>query len=548
MTIFFVLSGFLITRNILAQLDEKGRVELKAFWKKRILRLYPVMIAMIVALVIVSALTNRILFTKACQDIPSALLGYNNWWQIFNNVSYFNRSGIASPLMHFWSLAIELQFYILYPLLILGLSKLTKNKKLFAGVTLILGVISAGLMWALFDPTKDPSRIYYGTDTRMFALLFGALPAFAEAELRKKGSPKVKSIISLALLAVLMWAMFSLDGYSRGGQILVTVLAVLLVVFFLDRRNMVGNILSTAPFQWLSHRSYGIYIWHFPIILLMSGGKRTGAVMVLFEILVIFIVSELSYHWIEVPIREGVIGKTMRKIKKRPQSDKERRFQMRLKQRVKRLSICGGILLGITILLMAFVPKKSAMVEQHKVATKKEQEKQKKPKKEDIMANLDILLVGDSIAADAANSFNTIFPDSICDTKIGRNAYEAPEIIKNYKKEYSWDGDAVILSLAINGPLNNSLKEVREVIGKEKPLFIVTGKAPYEMYEGPNNKQIHKFVKEDKNAYVIDWYQYSKDHPEYFDQDETHLLPKGGEAYTDCIKQAVLKVFEKNGE
>ena len=544
-TIFFVLSGFLITRNILTQLDENGKLDVVAFWKKRILRLYPVMIVMIITLIFVSAMANRILFTKACHDIPSVLFGYNNYWQIFSNVSYFNRSGIASPLMHFWSLAIELQFYLFYPLLIVLLSKVKKDRKLFAGVTLILGVISAGLMWNLFSSTADPSRIYYGSDTRMFSLLFGALPAFAEEYIRRKGSPKVKSILSAILLEVLLWSMVALDGYSRGGQIFVTLIGVLLVALFVDRRNVVGRIMSIKLFHWLSQRSYGLYIWHFPIILLMSEGKKAGIGMIFLEILIIFIVSELSYRWIEVPVKEDVIGKTLRKIKKKPENEKERKSQLRLKERVKRLAFIGGTLVLAALLCIAFVPRKSSIAKPTKVETKKH--KKTKPRK-DAVKDLDLLLVGDSIAADAVNSFDEIFPDSICDTKIGRNAYEAPGIIKKYKKEYSWDGDAVILSLAINGPLNNSLQEVRDVIGKDKPLFIVTGKAPYEMYEESNNKKIYEFAKVDQNTYVIDWYKYSKDHPEYFDQDETHLLPEGGKAYTDCIKKTVLKVLKENGD
>ena len=111
-TVFFVISGFLITRILLTELDNTGTIDLKDFWIRRIRRLVPAILTMLVVLIFVSAIFNRVLFTKACKDLLSAVFCYNNWWQIFNNVSYFENAGAPSPLTHCWSLAIEAQFYL----------------------------------------------------------------------------------------------------------------------------------------------------------------------------------------------------------------------------------------------------------------------------------------------------------------------------------------------------------------------------------------------------------------------------------------------------
>ncbi|MEI3364560.1 MAG: acyltransferase [Enterocloster sp.] len=182
-TVFFVLSGYLITGILISEVEEEGTIDLKNFWLRRIRRLVPAVMSMAVVIIFVSAVVNRIIFTKGCKDFLASVLGFNNWWQIFNKISYFEAAGVPSPFTHCWSLAIETQFYLIYPLILLGIYKLVKSRGegranrglLFAGVTLLLALISVILMIVLFDPQQDASRVYYGTDTRAFSLLFGAL-------------------------------------------------------------------------------------------------------------------------------------------------------------------------------------------------------------------------------------------------------------------------------------------------------------------------------------------------------------------------------------
>lgn len=224
-TVFFVLSGYLITGILISEVEEEGTIDLKNFWLRRIRRLVPAVMSMAVVIIFVSAVVNRIIFTKGCKDFLASVLGFNNWWQIFNKVSYFEAAGVTSPFTHCWSLAIETQFYLIYPLILLGIYKLAKSRGegrakrglLFAGVTLLLALISVILMIVLFDPQQDASRVYYGTDTRAFSLLFGALLAilWEYRMVPRRLSASVNMVLGSVSFAVLLVMTIAINGSSN---------------------------------------------------------------------------------------------------------------------------------------------------------------------------------------------------------------------------------------------------------------------------------------------------------------------------------------------
>lgn len=177
-TIFFVLSGYLITRLLLNEVAKTGRIDLKSFWIRRIRRLVPAVVTVVVVTCALCTLFNHVMLTKMRPDILPSLLFFNNWWQIAQNVSYFNALGDPSPLTHFWSLAIEEQFYLIWPPLLFAMVSMHVSKPNTRRVVLGLAVVSALAMMVLYNPAADPSRVYYGTDTRVFSLLLGAWMAF----------------------------------------------------------------------------------------------------------------------------------------------------------------------------------------------------------------------------------------------------------------------------------------------------------------------------------------------------------------------------------
>ena len=580
-TVFFVLSGYLITGILISEGEEEGTIDLKNFWLRRIRRLVPAVMSMAVVIIFVSAVVNRVIFTKGCKDFLASVLGFNNWWQIFNKVSYFEAAGVPSPFTHCWSLAIETQFYLIYPLILLGIYKLAKSRGegrakrglLFAGVTLLLALISVILMIVLFDPQQDASRVYYGTDTRAFSLLFGALLAilWEYRMVPRRLSASVNMVLGSVSFAALLVMTIAINGSSnfwyRGGQFVGTILTVLMVYAVSGRKTWLSRFLSNPVLKWIGDRSYSIYLWHYPIILLISKGIKASWWITLIEIVLSVVLAELSYRFIETPIRHGIIGEYLNILRSRPRSRQEKKRQVQVARRSLKIMAGTFVLTVSLILCMVFVPKKNALdtlqkreakAEETGKMTEEQLAKQKAKGSEsddtictadltddEILEGLNLLLIGDSIAVDVTDDFYEIFPNSVSDTKIGRITSLGKQVLDSYIDEKKWEGEGVIFASLSNSPINGELEDIREKIGKDMPLFLTTVRIPHDTFEDESNSKIKKFVEENDHTYLIDWYAASEGHDEYFDADDTHLLSAGAKAYAKCIKEAVLDVYKK---
>lgn len=580
-TVFFVLSGYLITGILISEVEEEGTIDLKNFWLRRIRRLVPAVMSMAVVIIFVSAVVNRIIFTKGCKDFLASVLGFNNWWQIFNKVSYFEAAGVPSPFTHCWSLAIETQFYLIYPLILLGIYKLVKSREegrakrglLFAGVTLLLALISVILMIVLFDPQQDASRVYYGTDTRAFSLLFGALLAILwEYQMVPRGlSASVNMVLGSVSFAVLLVMTIAINGSSnfwyRGGQFVGTILTVLVIYTVSGRKTWLSRFLSNPVLKWIGDRSYSIYLWHYPIILLISKGIKASWWITLIEIVLSVVLAELSYRFIETPIRHGIIGEYLNILRSRPKSRQEKKRQVQVARRSLKVMAGTFVLTVSLILCMIFVPKKNALDTLQKRESKAKEtgkmtEEQLAKQKangsesedticttdltdDEILEGLNLLLIGDSIAVDMTDDFYEMFPNSVSDTKIGRITSLGKQVLDSYIDEKKWEGEGVIFASLSNSPINGELEAIREKIGKDMPLFLTTVWIPHDTFEEESNSKIKKFVEENDHTYLIDWYAASEGHDEYFDADDTHLLSAGAKAYAKCIKEAVLDAYKK---
>ena len=164
---------------------------------------------------------------------------------------------------------------------------------------------------------------------------------------------------------------------------------------------------------------------------------------------------------------------------------------------------------------------------------------------DEILEGLNLLLIGDSIAVDVTDDFYEMFPNSVSDTKIGRITSLGKQVLDSYIDEKKWEGEGVIFASLSNSPINGELEDIREKIGKDMPLFLTTVRIPHDTFEEESNSKIKKFVEENDHTYLIDWYAASEGHDEYFDADDTPLLPAGAKAYAKCIKEAVLAAYKK---
>ncbi|MEC0266884.1 acyltransferase family protein [Paenibacillus anseongense] len=317
-SVFFVLSGYLITDMLLEERKSKNRIDLKRFWIRRIRRLLPAMLSMIITVAAFLAISNHSRLISIQGDIWSAITYTSNWYNIFHQVSYFESFGPPSPLGHLWSLAIEEQFYLLWPLIIIGLSRFfspTRGK--FVLLTLAGAIISYIAMVILYEPGTDPSRVYYGTDTRAFGLLIGAALAFIcpsrkliDPNLRKNRS-WINGMGIIGLLIVIY--MFLQTGeYDQslytGGMLVLSFATSFVIAAAASPSGLVSKILGWKPLRWIGVRSYSIYLWHYPVIVLTSStSPNTDASYFLQMIQLILSIgfAALSYSFIETPFRSG---------------------------------------------------------------------------------------------------------------------------------------------------------------------------------------------------------------------------------------------------
>jgi peptidoglycan/LPS O-acetylase OafA/YrhL len=380
--IFFVISGYLITALLLAEWHESGRIELKKFWLRRARRLLPALYLLLVVCLAFAVVFLPGEVARLRGDVVAALGYVTNWYLIFGHVSYFEAVGRPSLLQHLWSLAVEEQFYLIWPpILALGLAigatRLRQRRMLT--VALIGAVASAVAMGLLYAPGVDPSRIYYGTDTRATGLLCGAALAFlwvpgdkhrpSEArhygfELPGRGrlrrrwgwmAPLLFDILGFAALGALVWLCLHLGEFEpflyKGGFVLVGIATTATIMAVVSPYTLIGaRLLGSAPLRWIGVRSYGIYLWHWPVFMVTRpdldvpfGGWRLLALRLIATV----VLADLSYRFVETPIRRGALGRAWRTLR---EAQGPRRWQLRLQWAGALVPILASLaLLGVAV-------------------------------------------------------------------------------------------------------------------------------------------------------------------------------------------------------
>jgi len=332
--VFFTLSGYLITDLLLAQVA-KGGIRLKAFWLARARRLLPalfVMLAVVMAWVTVIGPHQPPDFR---QGLLSAVFYVNNWWLIFHHISYFAQFASPSPLNHLWSLSIEEQFYIVWPFLLLIGVRVIREIPNAGGIRPRLGTVMVGLaiasailMAVLYHPGLDPSRVYYGTDTRAQELLIGAALAtiWPSRNLRLRipgGARRMIDLVGLIGLAGVLYMFWQTGQYSqflyRGGFLVLSIVTAMLLVALAHPASRLAPIVGMRPMRWIGERSYGIYLWHYPIIVLTTPSDAHSANLprAFLQVTATFIVAALSWKYVEDPIRQGGLRRLRERMRER---------------------------------------------------------------------------------------------------------------------------------------------------------------------------------------------------------------------------------------
>lgn len=592
--IFFVLSGYLITSTILSARGDRLTLSLSDFWIGRIRRLLPAAYVMIMITFVWVMLFNRELLNTVRGDAVSSIFYSSNWWFILHKLSYFDSFGSPSPLKNLWSLAIEEQFYIIWPLvLVIGLNVFKKQSK-FSIFVFIGALCSAMLMSMLYQSGTDPSRVYYGTDTRSFELLIGCWLALVWPMKRlssKKistGLSNILNMISIICLGIFILCVFFVDEYQaflyRGGMFLVCINAAILIACVCHPVSFLGKIFSWSPLRWIGTRSYGIYLWHYPVFVLGTPVHEIGNPVywrVGLQLVLTLIIAEISYRFIEIPIRKhgfrSFFGKHLtinisewrrfpltRKIltvliplillvftagitgvvKSEEQKDPMESYptEVIINDEEQSSSSIGSVTNSSE--------KKGSTAEENpsnqdngiELEPKVEQndETSKKNNKNISPANksyTEILAIGDSVMIDIASSLHKKYPNITIDAKIGRQVAQAVKLVSGYA-DFNHPDKAVIVQLGTNGYFTNN--QIDTLLGafSNAHIYLVNTRVP-RTWESKVNNALYKKAQENENITLVDWHSVAIDHPEFFAADGVHLVPKGIETLTDLINQSI---------
>lgn len=577
-TIFFVLSGYLITGLLIREWSTTKKINLPQFWLRRVRRLFPAIVFVLLGTIVLTGVFAPDMLTKLRNDIVAALLFFTNWWYIFQDVSYFEAMGAPSPVTHFWSLAIEEQFYLIWPpLLLLLLSKRVKKRHIQLGL-LVTAIASAAAMAILYSPQADPSRVYYGTDTRAFSLLIGAFLAFEFPPARVNGhgrqgftarDRKIALGVGSAALAGILVMMVAVNGYSPflyyGGIALLSLLTGALIITLADGRSPLARFFALRPLVWIGKLSYSIYLWHYPLLLLMNPRNFTGETpwfAYVGQALVILAVSAISYYVVETPLRKGAIGKAIKGIREKQLTVGEYALH-------HAVQLGAGCILAVAavVCLIAVPPtatQQNTQLESAVVTPEAPPEDAPPPPQErtveemlastegetpaDKARNTDFLLIGDSVSVALSDSggygyFGDAFPRATLDAAIGRQLYTAKDVYQQHV-DGGWNGPAAIFEVGTNGPATaDDVREMVESVPSDKYVYLVNVRSP-DPLQDVNNALLQQAADEHENVRIIDWHAASAGHDEYFDGDGTHLTAGDGcQAYIELIAGALEGLY-----
>jgi peptidoglycan/LPS O-acetylase OafA/YrhL len=598
-TLFFALSGYLITDIILSEWNQDAKFSLKNFFLRRAKRLLPAVLFLLACMSFYIAVFQPDLLTNLKSAILPAVLFFSNWWYIISDTPYFASFATPSLLTHFWSLAVEAQFYLVWPVLLLLGQRFIRKKWLITALTFTAAVLSAVLMAVLYEPGTDPSRIYYGTDTRVFSLLLGACMAFLcpsniiTKPVRERTARMMLDVTGFVALAGVLFSIYFVTQYDDflylGGMFLFSLGSLLLIAAAANPSTVIGKLLSAKPLRYIGNISYGVYLWQFPVITITNAvfqTNRVNPVLCIVQSAITMIAATVSYYLIEKPIRRSKFAGSQGNefVMKYMHTRGWKKTAAILVTALVFVSGIGFLVAkpmaetgegGVNVLpselqtnpaddtaaasetpasevsppeaapVSASPDNNASSIAEHPDIIPRTPGDISEPviSPELIPSQFGVTLIGDSIGLGVTPYLKEYYPNLITEAEEGRQFYEAKNLIQEMLQNNEVE-QTVIIVLGSNGLIKEAhLRSIIEQLGSDRKIVFVNTQVP-RSWCSEVNSTLTNVSAEYANAIVADWYSASLDQSGYFCDDEVHPSKSGSLVLAKVIAEAVTKIHK----
>ena len=541
--LFFVISGYVITRLLLDSIARSGGLDLRGFYKARARRLLPPMVFMIVVTAFYISIWAQDSVKRFLTDTPFSLSGLMNWWLVAKEQDYFEAIGRPPLLQHTWSLAVETQFYLVWPVLLLIILK-RFGKKVIPVAALAIALISGTALFLVslqLDASSSVSHVYFGTDTHSIGLFLGAalavswIPQNFKSEVSNKAQNFIDFIGVFGLVGILGSFLLIDESSPTAYKIafpLAAIFGAAIITSIVHPASRFAPILQNRVLLWIGERSYAIYLWHWVVFQITRPRVDIDGqdwALIALRILVVLALADISLKLVELPIRSGKVEYWFKGMKYRTAS-------VRKRQKIAVISSISVLLVSLTALSSV------AVVSSNRSAAEFQKSLQSEvvitPPVSEVTDRAEtIWLTGDSVILGIRTALSEIRPLLVVNARVGR---AAPELLQEMTRDLEKAaGSTVVMDLGNNDLLSEDTVRAIFELAKESPRVVVVNTAVPRPYRDANNELVAELAAQYSNVKIVDWNAISDGHPEYFAPDGVHLVPTGVSAYVMAIDEAL---------